>query len=149
MLNLSQILNKHLVISQVLDIRPWWWILAGWHGKKDKAKTAYVKRKKLFKFKVISFGVTCAPEKFERLTGTVFAGIQWDIFLVYLDDIKDNGNSENMLEILGKVFNKLQQAGLKFKAKKCSLLATKVKNLDHMILHVGIATDPNKFAAVA
>lgn len=84
-----------------------------------------------------------------RLLG-FFAGLQWDICLVYFDDIIVTGNSsENMLEILRKVFNKLQQAGLKFKAKKCSLFATKVKNLDHIILHEGIATDPVKIAAVS
>lgn len=58
---------------------------------------------------------------------------------MYLDDIIVIGNSfENMLDNLGKVFDRLQQAGLKLKAKKCNLFATKVKYLGHIISHEGL-----------
>jgi hypothetical protein len=72
-------------------------------------------------------GFTSAPATFERLMATVLAGFQWDKFLLYLDDIILIGNSfENMLENLEKVFDRLQRAGLKLKAKKCYLIATSV-----------------------
>lgn len=92
------------------------------------------------------FGLTCAPATFERLMETVLAGLQWDICLVYLDDIIVIGHSfENMLDNnLGKVFDRL-----KLKAKKYNRFATKVKYLEHIISHEGIATDPEKIAAVA
>lgn len=67
------------------------------------------------------FGLSCAPATFERLMESVLAGLQWDICLVYLDDIIVTGKTfENMLENLGKVFERLQKANLKLKAKKCS-----------------------------
>jgi hypothetical protein len=33
------------------------------------------------------FGLKGAPATFERLMETVLAGLQWDICLIYLDDI--------------------------------------------------------------
>jgi hypothetical protein len=33
------------------------------------------------------FGLCCAPGTFERLMETVLAGLQWQICLIYLDDI--------------------------------------------------------------
>lgn len=77
--------------------------------EKDKDKTAFVTRKGLFQFKVMPFGLTCAPATFERLMETVLAGLQWDICLVYLNNIIVIGNTfEDMLENLGKVFDRLQ-----------------------------------------
>lgn len=55
---------------------------------------------------------------------SVLAGLQWDICLVYLDDIIVTGTTfENMLENLGKVFKRLKKVNLKLNAKKCCLFA--------------------------
>lgn len=81
---------------------------------------------------------------------TVLAGLQWDKCLVYLDDIIVVGKSfENMMENLQHVFQRLHQAGLKLKAKKCNLFATRVSYLGHIISKDGISTDPEKVRAVA
>ena len=73
------------------------------------------------------FGLSNAPATFERLMETVLAGLQWQICLIYLDDIIVIGKSfENMLENLSKIFEKLEGASLKLKAKKCSLFAREV-----------------------
>ena len=115
----------------------------------DKYKTAFATRRGLFQFKVMPFGLCCAPSTFERLMETVLAGLQWDICLVYLDDIIVTGKTfEDMIGNLGKVFGRLEQAGLKLKAKKCCLCAKEVTFLGHVISEKGIATDPSKIAAV-
>lgn len=81
---------------------------------------------------------------------TVLAGLQWDKCLVYLDDIIVVGKSfENMMENLQHVFQRLHQAGLKLKAKKCNLFATRVSYLGHIISKDDISTDPEKVRAVA
>ena len=140
-------LSGHAMFS-TLDLNSGYWQVA--IEEKDKPKTAFVTRRGLFQFKVMPFGLTCAPATFERLMETVLAGLQWDKCLVYLDDIIVIGNSfENMLENLEKVFDRLQRAGLKLKAKKCNLFATKVSYLGHIISCEGIATDPEKIKAVA
>jgi hypothetical protein len=35
----------------------------------------------------MSFGLKGAPATFERVMETVLAGMQWDICLIYLDDV--------------------------------------------------------------
>ena len=53
----------------------------------DKPKTAFVTKRGLYQFRVMPFGMCNAPATFERLMETVLSGLQWDICLIYLDDI--------------------------------------------------------------
>ena len=115
----------------------------------DRPKTAFATRRGLFEFNVMPFGLSCAPATFERLMESVLAGLQWDICLVYLDDIIVTGKTfEQMLENLGKVFDRLKKANLKLKAKKCCLFAKEVVYLGHVVSEKGLATDPSKITAV-
>jgi hypothetical protein len=93
----------------------------------DKHKTEFTTGRGLFQFKVMPFGLCCAPATFERLMEIVLAGLNWDICLVYLDDIIIMGKSfEDMLNNLTKVFDRFQHAGLRLKAKKCHLFQRSV-----------------------
>ena len=140
-------LSGHAMFS-TLDLSSGYWQVG--MEEADKEKTVFVTRKGLYQFKVMPFGLCCAPATFERLMETVLAGLQWDKCLVYLDDIIVVGKSfEDMLENLGEVFLRLRQAGLKLKAKKCNLFAKRVSYLGHIISQDGIATDPEKVKAVA
>ena len=53
----------------------------------DRHKTAFATRPGLSEFRVMPFGLKGAPATFERLMETVLAGLQWDICLIYLDDV--------------------------------------------------------------
>ena len=53
----------------------------------DRHKTAFATRSGLYEFRVMPFGLKGAPATFERLMETVLAGLQWDICLIYLDDV--------------------------------------------------------------
>lgn len=140
-------LSGHEMFS-TLDLNSGYWQVS--MEESDKPKTAFVTRQGLYQFKVMPFGLCCAPATFERLMETVLAGLQWDKCLVYLDDIIVVGKSfENMMENLQHVFQRLHQAGLKLKAKKCNLFATRVSYLGHIISKDGISTDPEKVRAVA
>lgn len=115
----------------------------------DKAKTAFVTRNGLYHFNVMPFGLCNAPATFERLMETTLAGLQWDICLIYLDDIIVYAKTfEEMNNNLAKVFEKLAAAGLKLKAKKCTLFAQTVEYLGHVVSEHGISTDPKKTEAI-
>ncbi|CAG2205409.1 Retrovirus-related Pol polyprotein from transposon 17.6 [Mytilus edulis] len=95
------------------------------------------------------FGLCCAAQTFERLMETVLAGLQWEVCLVYLDDIIVFGKTlDDMLVNLRTVFDRLRSAVLKLKAKKCNLCVTMVRNLGYIISEEGIATDPEKIKVV-
>ena len=106
-------------------------------------------RKGLFQFRKMPFGLTCAPVTFQRLMETVMAGLQWEICLIYLDDVIVVGKTfEHMTETLLKVLDRIVSANLKLKPKKCHLFSRKALYLGHVITEEGISTDSEKVAAV-
>ena len=79
----------------------------------DRHKTAFATRSGLYEFRVMPFGLKGAPATFERLMETVLAGLQWNICLIYLDDIIVLGRSfEDMVTNLKQVYDRLLAAGL-------------------------------------
>ena len=72
----------------------------------DRPKTAFITKRGLYQFKEMPFGLCNAPATFERLMETVLSGLQWEMCLVYLDDIIVLGKSfEDMMQNLETVFN--------------------------------------------
>jgi transposase InsO family protein len=95
------------------------------------------------------FGLTNAPATFQRLMERVLEGLQWQICLVYIDDIIIFSQTfEQHLKYLEEIFIRLRAAGLRLKPKKCSLFRQKVKYLGHEVSAEGIATDPEKTKVV-
>lgn len=116
---------------------------------KDKHKTAFTTRQGLFEFNVLSFGLCNAPSTFQRLMDLVLADLQWTTCLVYLDDIIVFGRTfGEHLQRLDEVLGKLRHANLKVKPSKCTLFATQVRYLGHVISADGIRADPVKLDAV-
>ena len=130
-----------------LDLRCGYWQVG--LEEKDKAKTAFITHKGLYNFRVLPFGLCNAPVTFERLMETVLAGLQWDICLIYIDDIIVYGKTfKESLKNIETVFERLRIAGLKLKAPKCKLFSKSVSFLGHIISDSGIKTDPEKISAV-
>lgn len=114
----------------------------------DKHKSAFTTRKDLFQFRVLPFGLRCSAT-IERLMETVLAGLQWDVCLVYLDDITIMAKTfKGMMINLEKAFDQLKSVGLRLKAKKCHLFQRSVKFLGHIISEEGITTDPEKTGSI-
>ena len=96
------------------------------------------------------FGLCNAPATFERLMEKVMSGLQWEILLIYLDDIIVFGKTvTEMIERLQVVWSRLRQAGLKLKPSKCHLFQKSVAYLGHIVSADGVATDPSKVQAIA
>ena len=117
---------------------------------RDREKTAFVTPFGLYQFKVMPFGLCNAPSTFQRLMELVLAGLHWSTCLVYLDDIIIFSHTmEDHFQKLEAVFQRLQQAGLKIKPRKCSLFRKSVHYLGHIVSQQGVHTDPEKTKCVA
>ena len=131
-----------------LDLLSGYWQVEVAEG--DRQKTAFCTMEGLFEFRVMPFGLCNAPATFQRLMDLVLAGLQWSHCLVYLDDVIILGTSfEEHLANLQLVFDRLQQAGLKLKPKKCNVLKHRVQYLGHIVSDKGVQADPSKIEKVA
>ena len=91
------------------------------------------------------FGLCNAPATFKRLMENITRGLQWESLFIYLDDIIIFGKTlEEEINRLREVLQKLRQANLKLKPKKCVLFQRKVLYLGHVVTSDGIATDPER-----
>ncbi|XP_053380038.1 uncharacterized protein K02A2.6-like [Mercenaria mercenaria] len=129
--SLNQLAGNQLL--SCLDLNSGYWQVEV--DKNDIPKTAFTSRLSLFEFKVMPFGLCSAPATFERLMKIVLAGLQWQICLIYLDDVT----------VVGKT---LLDAGLKLKPRKCVLFSKRVEFLGHIVSAEGVHTDPKKTETV-
>ncbi|XP_043080595.1 uncharacterized protein K02A2.6-like [Puntigrus tetrazona] len=82
--------------------------------------------KGLFTYRVLPFGVSSSPAIFQRTIEGVLQGLPH--VAVFLDDILITGrNDEEHLQILGKVLDRLQEAGLRLKRSKCTFMEKEVQ----------------------
>ena len=115
----------------------------------DRPKTAFSTRQGLFEFNTMPFGSCNAPATFERLMEQVMAGLQWEILLVYMDDlIAYAGSFKSMMERLECIFQCIREANLKLNAEKCTLFQNGVSFLGYYVNKDGVATDHAKIEKV-
>ena len=115
----------------------------------DKEKTAFATSLGLHQFTVMPFGLANAPSTFERLMEDVLRGYQWEICLIYMDDvIVPSATFDDSITRLELVFRRLSEASLKLKPSKCILFQRRVKFLGHIVSEEGVSTDADKIKAV-
>lgn len=103
--------------------------------------------KGLFKYTRLVFGLSSAPAIFQRAMETILTGLEG--VLVFLDDILVVSKSKNgNLNLLHKVFHRLEQAGLVLQKDKCSLFQTSVSYLGFVIDSCGIHKSPEKVKSI-
>ena len=130
-----------------LDLQSGYWQIEV--DPNDRQKTAFASRSGLYQFKVMPFGLTNAPGTFERLMEKVLKALQYEICLIYIDDVIVKSQSfEGHLENLSLVFDRLRSAGLKLNPKKCKIFCKEVSFLGHVVSKAGISTDPSKISVV-
>ncbi len=104
----------------------------------------------LYQFTRMPFGLCNAPACFQRLMETILGDQAFETLLIFIDDLLIYADSiEAMIERLDRVFTRLEQFGLKLKPQKCHLFKRIVRYLGHVVSEEGIATDPDKIAAIA
>src|SRR5579859_2837240 len=79
----------------------------------------------------------------------IFARILGDFVVVYLDDLNIfSRNFNKYLKHLREVFERLRNAGLKLKAKKCQFFKKELAFLGHVVGEDGVKPDPGKVIAI-
>ena len=118
-------------------------------SKDAKDKSAFVTRSGLFSWNRLPQGLCTSPATFERLMEKVTRGLQWEVLLVYLDDIiVFSSTIEQHIERLRLLFDRLRLANLKVKVSKSKLLREEVHYLGHVVSASGVKTDPEKIKAI-
>lgn len=131
-------------------------LLQGFHqielDEESKQKTAFITPRMTpsqWEYNCMPFGISGGPATFQRLMDRLLSGLEYRIALAYLDDIivfgKDAYECVCRLRI---VFQRIREAGLKLKAKKCELFRKEILYLGYIISAEGIKTDPKKVEAI-
>ena len=112
-------------------------------------KSVFTTEKGLYEFLVMPFGMTNAVATFQRFMNRLFDGILNDFVFVYIDDILVASNSfEEHLNHLKIIFEKIRDAGLKLKIKKCCFLAKELPFLGHILTQEGIKKDMDRVTPI-
>jgi hypothetical protein len=122
---------------------------SGYHQLKiresDIPKTAFHTRYGLYKYTMMSFGLTNTPAYFMYLMNKVFMEYLDKFVVVFIDDIlvfsKTDEEHEKHLRL---VLEKLQSNKLYAKFSKCEFWFTKVAFLGHVISVEGVSVEPGK-----
>ena len=134
-------------VFSTLDLKSGYWQI-GVHPNSIE-KTAFITHKGLFQFKRMPFGLCNASAVFQRTMNKILAPYVGDFVLVYIDDVVIYSKSqEEHDEHLRKVFQALQNAGLKVKPSKCRLRAPEINLLGFIIDKHGKRSDPEKTKAI-
>ena len=101
-----------------------------------------------FCFKRLPFGITSAPEYFQRKMSDILSGLKGVVCLI--DDVLVYGatqeeHDKNLLAAL----NRIQDAGLTLNREKCVFSTTTIKFLGQVVDANGIKPDPDKITAIS
>ena len=100
-----------------------------------------------FCFNRLPFGITSAPEHFQRRMFEILHDVEGAICL--MDDILVHGKStEQHDRRLHTVLQRLQDAGVTLNKKKCVFSQDRVKFLGQIVDPAGVRPDPDKVSAI-
>jgi hypothetical protein len=100
-----------------------------------------------FCFRRMPFGISSAPEFFQRAMEKVLSGLSGVICL--MDDILVYGkDADQHWSRLRRVLSRIRKAGMTLKKEKCEFGRGTVKFLGHVVSSAGVAADPEKIRAI-
>ena len=98
-------------------------------------------------FNRLPFGITSAPEHFQRRISSILQGL--DGIVCLMDDILVHGRTQAEHDRrLKAVLEKLQASGITLNKEKCLFSQTRVNFLGQVLTPSGVSSDPNKVAAI-
>lgn len=100
-----------------------------------------------FHFKRLPFGITSAPEIFQRKMMETMQGLEG--VEIFMDDVLVYGATVSEHDQrLEKAMQRIETAGLKLNREKCSIRQSQLRFLGHLIDKDGIRPDPDKVKAI-
>ena len=124
-----------------LDLNSGYWQVA--MAKDAKEKTAFTTFWGHFQWTRMPFGLTNAVATFQRLMETILREFLWKFVYVFIDDVLVVSKSKEEHRVhLKMVFDKISDAGLTLKAKKCRIFASETEYLGHILTADGIKPNP-------
>ncbi len=101
-----------------------------------------------YQFNKLPFGISCAPELFQRRMNRILEGLEGVVCLI--DDVLVFASSQEEHDRrLAAVLQRLKEAGVTLNRVKCEFNKRSIKFLGHIIDKDGIRADPDKTAAVS
>lgn len=100
-----------------------------------------------FCFRRMPFGISSAPEFFQRSMEKILAGLPGVVCM--MDDVLVyGGDADEHWSRLRDVLNRIQNSGMTLRKDKCEFGSHEVKFLGHVISACGIKPDPDKVKAI-
>jgi len=113
----------------------------------SKLLTTFITPFGRFAFNRLPFGISSAPEIFQRTMSTILEGL--DGVICHMDDVLIHGSdvTEHNTRVRA-VLKRIVEAGLTLNADKCEFGMTETKFLGHIVGANGIKADPAKVKAI-
>ena len=128
-------------------------LISGYHQvpvrEQDIPKTAFSSKYGHNEFVVSPFGMTNSGATFQRVIELVLTKLQWEICIIYIDDIIVYAKSfDQNIDRLKLIFQRFREANLKLKPKKCELAKAEVTFLGYRVNAEEIRPEPTNVAKV-
>jgi hypothetical protein len=114
--------------------------------EESKAYLTINTHKGLYRLNRLSFGVSTAPNVFQRIMDQLLQDIP--NVVCYLDDILIATSKADHLKTVEAVLKRLQQYNVKVKKEKCSFLKESVQYLGHIVSKEGLKPTSEKIKAL-
>ncbi|XP_062710595.1 uncharacterized protein K02A2.6-like [Aedes albopictus] len=116
-------------------------------SEQSRPITTFVTKNGLYRFKRLMFGISCAPEIFQKTMENILAGLEG--IIVYLDDVVLFGATEKEHnERLQALRERLDEYGILLNHDKCVYNVEEVVVLGHVLNKNGIRPTEHRMAAI-
>jgi len=112
-------------------------------------KTAFTVKNSKYHWLRLPMGLNSSPACFNFAISTLLKDVLKDYGLVYLDDlILMSPNFDHHIQLMGRVFAKFREAGLRMNASKCAFALESVKFLGLTISKRGLLIDDDRVKVI-
>lgn len=113
----------------------------------SKHLTTFITHRGLFRYKRLVFGISCAPEMFQKILEQILADCENTVN--FIDDIVVTGGSEAEHDLaLDKVLKKLNEYGILLNQSKCAFKLTEIEFIGQRFNQNGMVPSQSKIEAI-